>query len=145
VIVGLDTNILCYALDPAYPEHAKVKDLLTALSTENQIAINPTVLHEAYHTLVYYLEWTPEEAAKRLSAMLRHPFIEFYNQTQKTTIIALTLAVRHGLDGRDALIAANYISNKTPTLYTHDKTLLKLQKITWKNTNLTLKDPLNQK
>jgi len=144
VIVGLDTNILCYALDPAYPEHERVKDLLTTLSPENRVAINPTILHEAYHTLVYYLEWTPQEAAKRLLAMLRHPFIEFYNQTRKTTIIALNLAVRNGLDGRDALIVANYISNKTPALYTHDKVILKMQKITWKNTNLTLKDPLNQ-
>ena len=145
MIIGIDTNILCYSLDPAYPEHAKVKQLLTTLSPENQIAINPTVLHEAYHTLVYYLEWTPEEAARRLSAMLRHPFIEFYNQTQKTSLIALNLSVKHNLDGRDALIVANYVANKTPTIYTHGKELLKLQKITWKNTNLTFKDPLNQK
>jgi predicted nucleic acid-binding protein len=142
VIVGLDTNILCYALDKSYPENKKVKDLLTTLSPENMVAINPTVLHETYHTLVYYLEWTPEEAARRLSAMMRHPLIEFYNQTQKTSLIALNLAVKHNLDGRDALIVANYVANKTPTIYTHDKELLKLQKITWKNTNLTIKDPL---
>lgn len=36
--VGLDTNILCYALDPAYPEHEKVKELLLNLSPENLIA-----------------------------------------------------------------------------------------------------------
>jgi predicted nucleic acid-binding protein len=142
--VGLDTNILCYALDPAYPEHAKLKDLLITLSPENHIAINPTVLHEAYHTLVYYLEWTPEEAAKRLSTMLRHPFIEFYNQTRKTTVIALNLAVKHCLDGRDALVIANYLSNKIPILDTHDKALLRIKKITWKNTNLIFKDPLIQ-
>ena len=145
MITGLDTNILCYALDPAYPEHQKVKDLLISLSPENLVALNPTVLHEAYHTLVYYLEWSPEEAARRLTALLRHPFIEFFNQTQKTSLIALNLAVKHDIDGRDALIIANYIANKTPTLYTHDKELLKLQKITWKNTNLTFKDPLTQK
>ncbi len=145
MITGLDTNILCYALDKSYPENKKVKDLLTTLSNENMVALNPTVLHEAYHTLVYYLEWMPDEAARRLSAMLRHPHIEFYNQTQKTSLIALNLAVKHSLDGRDALIVANYIANKTPALYTHDKTLLNLQKITWKNTNLTIKDPVNQK
>ena len=145
MIVGLDTNILCYALDKSYPENEKVNDLLTSLSAENMVALNPTVLHEAYHTLVYYLEWTPEEAAKRLSMMLRHPYIEFYNQTQKTSLIALNLCVKHGLDARDALIVANFIANKTPIIYTHDRELLKLQKITWKNTNLTLKDPLTQK
>ncbi|MGD6809759.1 MAG: type II toxin-antitoxin system VapC family toxin [Candidatus Bathyarchaeia archaeon] len=145
MITGLDTNILCYALDKTYPENMHVKDLLTTLSPENIVAINPTVLHETYHTLVYYLEWVPEEAAKRLSLMLKHPHIKFYNQTQKTSQIALNLATKHGLDGRDALIVANYLANKTPTIYTHDKTLIKLQKITWKNTNLTLKDPINQK
>lgn len=145
MITGLDTNILCYALAKSYPENQQVKDLLTTLNSENMVAINPTVLHEAYHTLVYYLEWAPEEAARRLSWMLRHPYIKFYNQTQKTSLIALNLAAKHGLGGRDALIVANYLANKTPTVYTHDRELLKLQNITWKNTNLTLKDPLNKK
>jgi predicted nucleic acid-binding protein len=145
VIIGLDTNVLCYALDPVYPEHGKVADLLTSLSPERVVALNPTVLHETYHTLVFYLEWSPEEAARRLVALLRHPFIEFFNQTQKTTLIALNLSVKHNLGGRDALITANFIANKTPTMYTHDKELLKLQKITWKNTNLTFTDPLNEK
>ena len=140
--IGLDTNILCYALNSRYPEHEKVKTLLIDLSPENLVALNPTVLHEAYHTLVYYSEWVLEEAARRLTALLKHPYIEFYNQTQKTSQIALNLAVKHNLDGRDALITANYIANKIPTLYTHDKQLLKLQKITWKNTNLTYKDPI---
>ena len=143
--IGLDTNILCYALTSCYPEHEKVKDLLITLSPENLVALNPTVLHEAYHTLVYYSEWFPEEAAKRLTALLRHPYIEFYNQTQKTSLIALNLAVKNKLDGRDALITANYIANKITIMYTHDKALLKLQKITWKNTYLTYKDPLIQK
>jgi predicted nucleic acid-binding protein len=145
VITGLDTNILCYSLDNNYPENKIVKDLLINLSPENRVAINPTVLHEAYHTLVFYLEWAPGEAAKRLSWLLRHPHIEFYNQTQKTSLIALNLSVKYRLGGRDALIIANYVANKTPIIYTHDKELLKLQEITWKNTNLCLRDPLNQK
>lgn len=143
MIIGLDTNILCYALDPAYPEHKKVKDLLINLSPEMIVTLNPTVLHETYHTLVYYLEWIPEEAAKRLTALLRHPFIEFFNQTKKTSLIALSLSVKYDLGGRDALIIANFLANKTPTLYTHDSQLLKLQQIRWKNNSLTLKDPLD--
>lgn len=143
--IGLDTNILCYTLNRSYPEHEKVKDLLITLSPENLVALNPTVLHETYHTLVYYSEWVPEEAARRLTALLRHPYIEFYNQTQKTSLIALNLAVKNNLDGRGALITANYIANKITIMYTHDKSLLKLQKITWKNTSLNYKDPLIQK
>jgi predicted nucleic acid-binding protein len=145
VITGIDTNILCYALEKAYPEHERVKDLLTTLSSERIVALNPTVLHEAYHTLVFYSEWTPEEAARRLAALLRHPYIEFFNQTQKTSLIALNLSVKHNLGGRDALIIANFLANKIPIMYTHDKPLLKIQKITWKNTNLTFKDPLTEK
>ncbi len=145
MITGVDTNILCYALEQTYPEHERVKDLLSSLSSENIVALNPTVLHEAYHTLVFYLEWTPEEAARRLTALIRYPYIEFFNQTKKTTLIALNLSVKHNLDGRDALIIANFIANKIPLMYTHDKELLKIQKITWKNSNLTFKDPLTQK
>lgn len=143
MITALDTNILCYSLDKTYPENERLKELLIKLNTENRIALNPTVLHEAYHTLVFYLEWTPDEAAKRLSWILRHPYIEYYNQTQKTSLIALNIAVKYGLGGRDALIIANYIANKISIFHTHDKKLLKLQKITWKSNYLKIEDPLN--
>jgi predicted nucleic acid-binding protein len=53
MIVGLDANIICYALDDAYPEHEKLKSLLIDLSPKNQIALNPTTIHETYHTLVF--------------------------------------------------------------------------------------------
>ena len=143
--IGLDTNILCYALDPAYPEHDDVKDLLGNLSPENTIALNPTILHETYHTLVFSLHWFPEEAATRLSMLLKHPYIVFFNQTKKTVRIALTLSVKHNLGGRDALIIANFIANKVPTVYTHDKELLTLQELSWKSLHLTFRDPVKEK
>jgi len=142
VTIGLDTNILCYALDPAYSEHEDVKDLLINLSPENTVALNPTVLHETYHTLVFSLEWFPEEAAGKLLMLLKHPYIEFFSQTKKTTQIALNLSVKHNLGGRDALIMANFLANKVHTVYTHDEELLKLQKLSWKNFSVTFKDPL---
>ena len=77
--------------------------------------------------------------------LLKNPDVEFFNQTRKTTAIALNLSVQHKLGGRDSLIVANFLTNQIPIMYTHDKQLLKLQKITWKNTNLTFKDPLTQK
>ncbi len=139
--VGLDTNILCYILDPAYPEHKNFVNFFRQLSAQNTIALNPTVFHETYHTLVFYLNWQPHEAVQKLSLLLRHPYIHFYNQTKQTTQIALRLASNHSLGGRDALIIANYIANKTPILHTHDKQLLNLRRITWKDSNLILKDP----
>ena len=143
--MGLDSNIICYALDQAFPEHEELKGLLLELSSENKVALNPTTIHEAYHVLVFGHKWFPEEAADALRILLKNPYIEFFNQTRKTSTIALNLSVKHKLGGRDALIVANFIANKIPTIYTHDQELLKTQKITWKNTNLTFKDPLTQK
>jgi len=99
MLTGLDTNILCYALDPAYPEHKKLKNLLTNLSQENVVAINPTVLHETYHTLVFSQKWVPSEARKRLKMLLTHPYVEFFSQTKKTSTVALNLAVQYKLGG----------------------------------------------
>jgi len=140
--VALDTNILCYCLEPAYPEHSSLKNLLLGLSPDNTVALNPTVIHETYHVLVFHLQWLPEEAALRLSILLKHHYIEFFNQTRAIAQIALNLAVKNALGGRDALIVANFLANKVPTMYTHDKQLLKLRKISWKNNRLTFKDPL---
>ena len=145
MIVGLDANILCYALDDAYPEHEILKDILLTLTAENKVALNPTTIHETYHTLVHSQKWLPQEAADALKTLLNHHNVEFYNQTRKICTIALNLSVQYKLGGRDGLIIANFLSNQTSSMYTHDKELLKLQKITWKNTNLTLKDPLASK
>lgn len=142
MITGLDTSILCYALDPAYPEHEKLKDLLLTLSPENQIAINPTVLHETYHTLVFGQRWVPSEAARRLKMILKHPYIEFLNQTKRVCVIALNLAVRYKLGGRDSLIIANFIANGIPKIYTHDQELLAYARISWRDFYITLEDPL---
>ncbi len=79
-LAGLDTNILCYSLDPAFPEHRKSARLLSDLSPEFSISLNPTVFHETYHTLVYGQKWTREEARMRLGMMLRHPYVRFCNQ-----------------------------------------------------------------
>jgi predicted nucleic acid-binding protein len=142
--VGLDTNILCYALDPAYPEHKFLSKLLLDLSPENTIALNPTVLHETYHTLVFYLQWLPQEAAEKLSLLLKHPYIQFYNQTKQISQIALNIAAQNNLGGRDALIIANFIANKIPTVLTHDQELIATANISWKKFHVTFKDPLNK-
>lgn len=129
-------------MDPAYPEHEALRSLLLELSPENQVAINPTIIHEAYHTLVYGQKWVAEEAARRLNMLLKHPYIKFYSQTRKTCILALNLAWRYGLGGRDALIIANYLSNNVPILYTRDRELAAHGEIRWKNSVIKIVDPL---
>ena len=142
MITGVDTNILCYSLDPAYPEHKKLKDLLLNLSPEKRVAINPTILHETYHTLVFGQKWLPSEAKKRLQMLIQHPYVMFFNQTKRICIIGLNLAVKHNLGGRDALIIANFVANRVPVMYTHDEELLSLKRVSWKNWTLTFVDPL---
>jgi len=138
--LAVDTNILCYALDPAYSEHEKAVSLLTNLSSENMIAINPTVLHETYHVLVFYLEWLPIEATKRLTLILRNPYVKFFSQTKKTAALALSLAAKYEMGGRDSLILACNVSNHVSTFVTHDKRLLELKKIFWRNQQVSLQD-----
>jgi hypothetical protein len=72
----------------------------------------------------------PGRIANVLKMFLKNPYVEFFNQTIKSSAVALNLSVKHDICRRDALITANFIANKIPALYTHDKQLLKLQKIT---------------
>jgi predicted nucleic acid-binding protein len=73
MIIGLDSNIICYGLDEEYPENKKASKLILNLSTENKIALNPTTLHETYHTLVFGQKWIPQDAVKTLKMLLKHP------------------------------------------------------------------------
>jgi predicted nucleic acid-binding protein len=139
---GLDTNILCYALDPAFPENLRCRKILLGASNENKLGLNPTVLHETYHTLVFDQKWAPSEARRRLLTTLNHPHIEFYSQTRRVSVLALDLAAQQGLGGRDALILSNFLANNTPVLYSHDRELLGLGRITWKRWSMRIEDPL---
>jgi predicted nucleic acid-binding protein len=145
LITGLDSNILCYALDPDYPEHKQVKNLLLNLSPNNIIVLNSTIVLETYHVLVFYLQWFPKEAAEKLTLVLSHPHVQFFNQTKSTSELALSLSVKYDLGGRDALIVANFLANKVPILCTHDSHLLKLKEVTSKNASLTFRDPITER
>ena len=65
----------------------------------------------------------PTDARLRLVSLLNHPYVEFYNQSRRISNLALDLAVRHSLGGRDSLILANLMANNVPVIYTHDKDL----------------------
>ncbi len=119
-----------------------MKDLLPSLSPEKAIAVNPTVIHESYHTLVYGQKFTRAEASNRLGLLLNHPYIYFLNQTKRTCQIGLDIAARYMLGGRDALILANYIGGKVPVMYTHDRELASLQRVVWRAASIEIRDPL---
>ncbi len=111
MIVGLDTNIICYALDDDYPENKMLNDLLLNLSPEYKIAINPTTIHEAYHVLVYGHKWFPEEAAKAIGLLLKNPYTEFYNDLVTPVVNKLNALGKNNIDvllfcyGIDDLVA----------------------------------------
>ena len=142
MVRGLDSNILCYALDPAYPENVRCKRFLLEAKAESKIALNPTIIHETYHTLVFSQKWVPSEARRRLLTTLQHPYVEFYNQSRRISIAALDIAASHDIGGRDSLVLANFMVNDVPVLYTHDRELLKVQRISWKKSAISIEDPL---
>jgi len=142
LITGLDSNVICHCLDPAYAEHGKLKGLLLSLSPENRAAVNPTVIHEAYHALVFGQKWVPGEARRRLGMVLRHPYIEFFNQTKRVCELGLALASKHGLGGRDSLILASFLANKVPMILTRDNELPSLKEIAWRDHCLKIRDPM---
>jgi len=55
--LGIDTNLLVAFLDKDHPDHQKTKNLMKF----QYHAVNPTIIHEAYHTLVYRQKWRLSE------------------------------------------------------------------------------------
>lgn len=141
-VSGLDTNILCYALDPAFPEHKKASGILKRLSPKSKIAINPTVIHETYHTLVYKQKWVREDASSRLLSLMQQKHVAFLNQTKSISRNAIHLANKYELGGRDSLILSNYLFNNITHMHTHDHKILDLGKIVVKERELEFSDPV---
>ncbi len=109
---------------------------------ESKIGLNPTIVHEAYHALVFSQKWVPSEARSRLLTTLQHPYVEFYNQSRRISVAALDIAAAHNLGGRDSLVIANFLVNDVPVLYSHDHELLSLKRIAWKKSSISIEDPL---
>jgi predicted nucleic acid-binding protein len=105
------------------------------------VALNPTVIHETYHVLVFKLKWSREEVGLALREALDDRNNLFLNQTLDTTRTGLALAERFSLGGRDALILANYMSSSVSHLQTFDKALLALAKVVYGRHELKIRSP----
>jgi len=101
--LAIDSHVLVAYLDREHPQHSKV----SALSCR-RVALNPTVVHETYHTLVFKMKWAPDDASDVLIEMLDDTNILFLNQTKDTTRTGLRFAERYALGGRGALNDRNY-------------------------------------
>ena len=122
--LGIDSNVLVAYLDRGHPQHHKAARLAS-----RRVALNPTVIHETYHTLVFKLKWTPEGASNVLIEILNDPDVLFVNQTKETTRTGLQLAKQYALGGRDAIILASFLNPSVLEIVTLDNELIRLRKI----------------
>jgi predicted nucleic acid-binding protein len=122
--LAVDSNVLVAYIDQEHPQHSKVSSLAS-----RRVALNPTVVHETYHTLVFKMKWASDDAAEVLTEMLDDNHVLFLNQTKDTTRTGLKFAERYGLGGRDALILANFVNPSVPELITFDKELIRLRRV----------------
>ena len=138
-LIGVDTNILVYALDPTLAEHNEAK---RGILTSGGCAVNSTVIHETYHTLVFRRKMSTSDSRRKLAELLRDRRTFFINQTKSVSLLALDLANRMNLGGRDSLIVSCYLHNRIPEMYSHDEELLKLRKVSAKGKTLRITDPI---
>jgi len=122
--LAVDSNVLVAYLDREHPQHNRVASI-----APRRVALNPTVVHEAYHSLVFKLKWTSDEAAHALIEILDDANVLFLNQTKETTRTGVQLARRYSLGGRDALILASFLNPSVAEIVTLDRALLQIRKV----------------
>ena len=135
--LGIDTNVLVAYLADDHPQHSDVGWL-----SENVHVVNPTIIHEAYHTLVFKRKWLSSDSRRVLTDYIENSVL--VGQTIRTTKLGLLLADKHALGGRDALILASFVATVKPivsTCVTFDEQLLKLKSIRYGARSLRIKPP----
>jgi len=131
--LGIDTNVLVAYLDREHPSHRRTEKL-----AEKAVALNPTIIHEAYHTLVFKMKWTGTEASRILMEAMTDDRNLFINQTLNTTKAGLRIATKNNLGGRDALILANFLTAGIKEMLTLDDELISLKRVTYGRSTLTI-------
>lgn len=137
---GIDSSIIVYSMDPSVQEHLKVKSVILALE---EWAINPTVVHEVYHTLVYKRKMRPEDAKTKIRTLIQDRRTRFLNLNRTVSLYSLNLTVQYRMGSRDALITGCYMHYGIEKLLTHDNDLLKLKSINFKGRTIQFTDPLS--
>jgi predicted nucleic acid-binding protein len=138
--LGIDSNVLVAYLLPDHPYH----DLTRSLAGKKH-AINPTVLHETYHTCVFKLKRRPEDTVK---ALLEYMAVSLCLPINSDTVeLGLKFALEHHLGGRDALILASYASSvQVDTFVTFDRILFDIKQLSFGRRELKIvRPPLRQK
>ena len=133
--LGIDSNILVAYIVAAHPDHDKVSSIRNKAH-----AVNPTVIHETYHTCVFKLKAEPGDTTSLLLEYMRRAL--FLNTTYGTVTLGLKIARDHGIGGRDSLILASYLmSGHIGKLVTLDRALLEIGKVSHGARNLKIVSP----
>lgn len=138
-MIGLDSNILAYSLDPTFREHRQAKRVILKVDARY---VNPTVIHEVYHTLVFKRKMEPEAAGRKLIEFLRDEKTFFVNQTKSVSLLSLSLASKFGLGGRDSLIIGCYLHAKLSKMFTHDEEILRIKILSFRGKTIEFMDPI---
>jgi len=136
---GVDSSILVYALDPETKEHSRA---VRAVLSLQDWAVNPTVVHEIYHTLVYKRGMKPADANSKIKTLLRDRRTRFFNITKTISLYSLDLASEFNLGGRDSLIVGCYMMNGLEAMLTHDGAILQIGNVNFRGHQITFLDPL---
>lgn len=119
--LGIDSNVLVAYLVADHPAHRRAASL-----RKKRHAVNPTVLHEAYHTCVFKLKRAPDETVTTLTDYMG--VSKCIPLSSKDTELGLRLALRYSLGGRDALILASYaLADGVNKFVTMDNSLLEIK------------------
>lgn len=133
--LGIDSNVLVAYLVPDHPAHQSTKHL-----GAERHAVNPTVLHETYHTCVFKLKRPAEDTANTLIEYM--DFSKCIPMDSDTTELGLKLALQYSLGGRDALILACYSrARQVSKFVTMDKSLLAIEELTFGRKKLRIVSP----
>jgi predicted nucleic acid-binding protein len=107
---------------------------------EKAHSINPTVIHETYHTCVFKLNRPAKETVDTLIDYMN--LVQFVSSDSGASELGLRLALKHSLGGRDALILATYSrARNVIRFFTMDKSLLNLDHIVTGSKKLRIVPP----
>lgn len=135
---GIDSSVLVFAMDPTTSEHSIASKAILSLSGW---ALNPTVAHEVYHTLVFKRKMLPEDARTKLLVLINDRRSRFLNITKTVSLFSIDLAAEFNLGGRDALIVGCYMFNGAQAVLTHDRQLLRIESLEFRNRKISFVSP----
>ena len=120
-MIGVDSNIIVYALNSDLPEHKECVELLENVAMGKEIIAIPSIVFmESYHALVYAYKFDHLEVKNRLITIVDSDNIVIFNISTSTILYAFEIAGQYNIGGRDALITACLLENNVKKIYSHD-------------------------